>query len=803
MPDRLRVLHAIHDFLPRHRAGSEIYAYELARRLAGRHHVWVLCAESDPSRAHGAVTWRAYDGLPVVELVNNWAFATFEETYRSPLVNQRLRHVLAAIRPDVVHVHNLLNLSMDLPALARGGGAAVVATLHDYTLVCPSGGQRVHAAESHVCAEIDTSRCARCFPESPFHTAMAVNRLAPPAGLAAAGAVARGVRRAAPRLFGALLDLARRAPGPPLDATDLDRRLEYAARVYAHVDLFVSPSAALAREFTRLGLPPEKIRVSDNGLPRLEARRRPSADGRLRVRFGGTLVWHKGAHVLVDAVRRLPADRVDVRIHGDSDAFPAYASRLRAAAQDLPVRFMGVFDGARAGEVYGDLDVLVVPSLWPENSPLVIHEAFMAGVPVVGSRQGGIPELVTDGVNGLLYDAFSAEALSAALGSIVAHPERLDAFRAALPAVKTADEDAEAWHARYLEAVAAARSERARRTAAALAAGEPPGRLGASPAPEEQGRAGPLRSGTPTAPLVSIVIPTLDGAATLPGLLDAIAAQRTDLPVEIVAVDSGSTDGTVDLLRGRVGRLVQVERAAFDHGLTRNLGVEAARGDLVVLTVQDAVPASPYWLAALVAPLLEDTRLAGTYARQVPRPDASALTRSYLTRWAAASPDPRPPQRLSPETFAGLAPPERLHACVFDNVCSCIRRSVWADRPFRSTPIAEDLEWARDVLLAGHALAYVPAAVVVHSHDRSARYELARTRLLHARLGELFDLGLVPDLPSLVRAIASTTALHLRLAEWSRPRAAARALALAVAWPLGQYLGARDARRAPPPGGAR
>jgi len=450
---RLRVLHAIHDFLPRHRAGSEIYAYELARRLAGRHHVWVLCAELDPERAHGTVTWRWHEGLPVVELVNNWAFATFEETYRSPLVNDRLRHVLAAIRPDVVHVHNLLNLSMDLPALARAGGAAVVATLHDYTLVCPSGGQRVHASESHVCARIDTARCARCFPESPFHAPMTVGRLARPAGLAAAGRMARLVGRVAPRLFGAMLDLVQRAPGPPLDATDLDRRLAYAARVYEQVDLFVAPSAALGREFERLGLPAEKIRVSDYGLPRVEAERRPSADGRLRVGFVGTLVWHKGAHVLVEAVGRLPADRLDVRLHGDPAAFPAYASRLRAAAAGLPVRFMGPFDSSRAGEVYGDLDVLVVPSLWPENSPLVIHEAFMAGVPVVGARQGGIPELVTDGVNGLLYDAFSVAALADALGSIVANPDRLARFREALPEVKSAEEDAAWWDERYVELV--------------------------------------------------------------------------------------------------------------------------------------------------------------------------------------------------------------------------------------------------------------------------------------------------------------------------------------------------------------
>src|SRR5262245_57375660 len=153
--ERLRILHAIHDFLPRHRAGSEIYAFELCRALAARHHVHVVCAEFDPARPNGHVTWRMHDGLPVVEVVNNWACGTFEDTYRPRLMRERLGFVLHALQPDVLHVHNLLNLTFELPAIARERRIPVVATLHDYTLMCASGGQRVHQAEHHVCETID------------------------------------------------------------------------------------------------------------------------------------------------------------------------------------------------------------------------------------------------------------------------------------------------------------------------------------------------------------------------------------------------------------------------------------------------------------------------------------------------------------------------------------------------------------------------------------------------------------------------------------------------------------------------
>lgn len=300
-----------------------------------------------------------------------------------------------------------------------------------------------------------------------------------------------------------------------------------------------------------------------------------------------------------------------------------------------------------------------------------------------------------------------------------------------------------------------------------------------------------------SAPLVSVVLPTRNGAATLPDLLDMLQRQRTDFSFEVIAIDSGSTDGTVDLLRPRVNRLIGIAADAFDHGLTRNAAIEQARGKFVVMLVQDAVPASEDWLALLTAPLRTDGTLAGTYARQRPRPDTSAITRYYLNRSLAASDAARVEIITSREAFEALDPMARLRACTFDNVCSCLRKSVWERHPFKATPIGEDVEWARDVLLDGARLAYLPEAVVIHAHDRSARYEFARTRTLHRRLYELFGLRTIPNLTALARAVASSLRLHWRCGRteaWST-QGMVRGVALAVAWPAGQYLGALSAVR--------
>jgi glycosyltransferase involved in cell wall biosynthesis len=418
----------------------------------------VLCAEYDPSRRQGHVTWRAYQGLPVIEVVNNWACASFEETYRPPLVSDRIAQVFQAVQPDIVHVHNLLNLSFELPAVTRAHGVPVVATLHDYTLVCPSGGQRIHRAERHVCHVIDTERCVRCFRESSSFAHMSFSRLAAATGapqLLTRAAIA--MSRRFPRLAGRLGRAARRAPILSFTTRDIDQRLAAAQRVFDEVDLFVAPSPSVAAEFQRLGVDHAKIRVSDYGfvpLLRTAGLRHDKRRGPLRIGYVGTLVWHKGAHALLDAVRGLPSASFELKIFGSPDVFPDYTADLRARATGLPVRFMGSFDRDQTAGVYAQIDVLVVPSLWLENSPLVIHEAFMAGVPVVGARMGGIADLVDDGRTGLLYDPTSTAELEAALRRLIEHPEQLYELAAGVrtrPRVKSIEDDAHEWEATYAD----------------------------------------------------------------------------------------------------------------------------------------------------------------------------------------------------------------------------------------------------------------------------------------------------------------------------------------------------------------
>jgi len=135
---------------------------------------------------------------------------------------------------------------------------------------------------------------------------------------------------------------------------------------------------------------------------------------RLRIGFIGTLYHHKGAHVLLEAVRSLPTDMpLKVKIYGDIKQFPEYTETLRSVAgNDHRIEFCGTFPNAAIGEIFYDMDVLVIPSLWYENSPLVLSFAQAAGVPVVATDSEGMNEVIAGGENGFLFEKGDVKGLA-------------------------------------------------------------------------------------------------------------------------------------------------------------------------------------------------------------------------------------------------------------------------------------------------------------------------------------------------------------------------------------------------------
>ncbi len=300
-------------------------------------------------------------------------------------------------------------------------------------------------------------------------------------------------------------------------------------------------------------------------------------------------------------------------------------------------------------------------------------------------------------------------------------------------------------------------------------------------------------------PSVSILIPTLNGGPLFAEVLTRLRSQRYPLPVELLIIDSGSTDNTLDTARAHNATLLQIDKKEFDHGLTRNHGIERSTGDIVLLLTQDALPADDLLIQNLVA-AFDDPQVAGAFARQIPRPEADAIVTRNIHNWVAGAPTPRVSHITNRAAYEKLRPIEKYLFCVFDNVTSAVRRSAWQQIPFHQNAFGEDIEWSKRALEAGWKIAYQPSAAVIHSHDRPIHYEYKRTYMCHQTLYRLFGVQTLPARRYIPRAlfhgILKDVAYALRHEKSLKKKLALAARVPALAWysALGQYRGARDAR---------
>jgi rhamnosyltransferase len=220
--------------------------------------------------------------------------------------------------------------------------------------------------------------------------------------------------------------------------------------------------------------------------------------------------------------------------------------------------------------------------------------------------------------------------------------------------------------------------------------------------------------------LVSIVLPVKNAAAELRVLLPRILSQRCDRDIELLAVDSGSEDETVEVLRTFDATILGIDPRSFNYGLTRNLAARVANGEYLVFVTARSLPADDRWLANLIGSLDRDERVAGAFSRCLPRPDADLLTRRDDLHWASIVerlPGTREIQDW--DVYLESPPAKRFEQIIFSNVSAAIRTSVFSQFPFQAATHGEDMLWARTVLEAGYKIVYEPTSVVLRSHRYS------------------------------------------------------------------------------------
>ena len=210
-------------------------------------------------------------------------------------------------------------------------------------------------------------------------------------------------------------------------------------------------------------------------------------------------------------------------------------------------------------------------------------------------------------------------------------------------------------------------------------------------------------------------MPTWNAGPLLDEVLAAVRAQRSPAFDELVAVDSGSRDGTVERLLASGFRVASIPQKDFDHGGTRDRGIAMSTGDVVVLLVQDATLQGTDWLAKMVAPFA-DPDVVGVWSRQIPRAKCQPVMKRRILGWPGWGDGVTVKRLAAGQRLEDLQPFERLFTCAFDNVASAIRRTAWQRFPLGPRRFGEDVHFGKRVIEAGMALAHQGGAVVMHSH---------------------------------------------------------------------------------------
>ncbi|MEO0480808.1 MAG: glycosyltransferase family 4 protein [Planctomycetota bacterium] len=414
----MKVLHISSFSLPDTVGGTQVMVSALSRSLTARgHDVSIFRHAREGSLGLYETDWGRLGCADVYSVGNDFSdCSSFEWLYRNSRIDELFAEFLDDHAPDVAHVHHLTCLSTGILPLLKERGVPTVLSLWDFWLGCPRG--QMIQDDLTLCASFDRRVCGSC------------------------------CRRLWPHLIDG------DESGYEL-MVDYDRWIKEQLQ---QVDVLATPSAHTRSMYLDWGVEREDIEVVPCGLEgRQNTRRVDRQREDLRVGYIGSVIPSKGAHVLIEAVQQMPADRVSLDIHGAISSWhndSGYEERLRQLDQGTHrIRLHGRYEPAQVSDILAELDVLVVPGVWYETFCLTIREGFLAGVPVVVSRIGAMAEAIEDGVTGVLVEPGDAEDLARALEALRSQPELRQRISDAAKAVRTTESMVDQFESLYQRAM--------------------------------------------------------------------------------------------------------------------------------------------------------------------------------------------------------------------------------------------------------------------------------------------------------------------------------------------------------------
>jgi glycosyltransferase involved in cell wall biosynthesis len=450
----MRILQVIHSFPPHNFLGTEVYAYHLCKELAKRHHIFIFHRVNELGKKDYEIYHNNYDGLEVYAINNTFKnYNGFEAVYKNEGISNKFSTIIDQIKPDIVHIQHLLYLSTSIINEIKKRHIPIVFTLHDYWLICPQG--QLLKSNFNICDNNDYSECINCIlyqlsiKKNIFNYYYYLKKFVPESLLQL---IKRNYFNYAKASFLSQEEAFRQ----------INKRAKHIKDICANIDLFIAPSEFIRNKFIEFGVSEDKIIFSGYGfnLDNFKDTQKIPSD-KIRFAFIGNIMPAKGIHYLIDAFNKIKNDNVELRIYGRVMSYKAilenYLNYIKKIVKNRNIKFMGGFDNKDVANIFRQTDVLIVPSIWHENSPLVIQEAFATGTPVIASRIGGIPELIEDGINGILFEPNDVADLCRKIVMFIENPSLIEEIKRNIKLPKSIGENAREIENIYEELLATAK----------------------------------------------------------------------------------------------------------------------------------------------------------------------------------------------------------------------------------------------------------------------------------------------------------------------------------------------------------
>lgn len=416
----LTIALCLHGYFPDQFFGTAVYARQLAEALQRRgNRVVIVVPRFDASLDHPRLSEPEWLGGIEIRRILRPRMRGMRDTFDDPRLMPLLRETFSAIGADIVHLAHFLGLGTALFAAAKSLNLPIFATLTDFHGFCHRG--TLLNSWGLTCKGPNRWRtnCVSCglrdyADERPQSWTLAY----------LASWFARPTSAIALPL---LTEMLPQQSGDDIRA--IRQRPDRLFNEFTAIRAAIAPTRHLHDAYRRNGFA-MSMDVQSFGIDADRSAKPPRQSDRLRLGFIGQIGKHKGSHILLAAARHLPVGRVAIRIWGDMERNTPYAASLRSAAWGLDVAFPGPLALEEVDAALRETDVLVLPSLWAENAPLILLQALATHTPCLVSDQPGMTEFVRNGVNGYAFPTGNARALAARIRHLAddgAHLARLTA----------------------------------------------------------------------------------------------------------------------------------------------------------------------------------------------------------------------------------------------------------------------------------------------------------------------------------------------------------------------------------------